>query len=122
MVGHRTTENNFMIVRYSEGTVILGQAFIEPGRDLSFRVVDQQMSVLMKNYTQRICTRRCFNFERDVIDVETRLKITGRARIRLKRPVSIVISKHDDPGGNRCVDVVIRKQPRCDFTELLETL
>src|SRR5947208_1086342 len=80
--------------------VVLGQPLIEPGRRIANIVIHQQVSVLMKNYSEGILFALQLGSKSYVIYVVTCLEIAGNIRARLEWPVGAVALENYHRGGH----------------------
>src|SRR5215813_5891449 len=77
MTGYDLAQQNLAsVVRNVERAVVLGKSFVEPWRQISHSIVQQQVHILMKNHPERV-VRQVFGRKSDVINVFPRLKVAG---------------------------------------------
>lgn len=120
MTADRFAQHHFPIVTNAKTAVILCQSFIEPSGGIAKSAIDEQVCVLVKNNGKRILFAAHFSRKGDVVDVRSRLKVTGNIRIRSKWTVGLVALKHDHRGGHWRSELRFRKQAREHFTKLLQ--
>ena len=114
------SERDLLIVGDAERAVVLRQSFIEPERDVFESVFDEQMCVFVEDDGERVLAAAYLGGERDVVDVGSRLEISGDVWIRLERRVRVVALENDNSSGHGRVESYLRKEERKHFTKLLE--
>src|SRR6185369_12160215 len=115
-----SSESYLLIVGDGERAVVLRQTFIEPERDVCKSVFDEQVSVLVKDDRERVLLAAHFSRERDVVDVRSRLKVSGGIRVRLERRIRRIALEHDNSRRHGTVESHVRKQSRKHLAKLLE--
>src|SRR6266404_2848074 len=102
-----------------EGTVVFRQTFIEPGRLITQRIVNQLVNILVKDNAKRLF-RGTVSCQGNIINVSTWLKIPRQIRARLERPVRTVILENNHSSGHWGVEFQGRKESSKYVAKLFE--
>jgi len=117
---NRNAEHDLLIVGDAERAVVLCETFVEPNRRARESVVDEQVCVLVKDHRKGILLSSDFGGEGDVVDVLTRLKVSGDVWTRFEWPERAVALEHDHGRRHGRVERDIRKQVSECFAKLFE--